>query len=94
MSEKSFAFIKKDFDILIDAIEFQRGWLSIKEGESQNRLIQKLKESSNDVISFVALTPEDIELSIDALDFRYDNELAEEDLYHCVVMKEKLQEEA
>lgn len=94
MTEKSFTFIKEDFDTLIEAIEFQIGWLSTKEGESQEKLVGRLKESSNGVISFVALTPKDIELSIDALEFRYDNELAEEDLYRCVLMKEKLQEEA
>jgi hypothetical protein len=93
MSDKSFAFIKADFDTLIDAIESQLGWLTTKEGDSQRQLVAKLKGSSNEVISFVSLTPEDIELSTQALDFRYDNELADEDLYHCVTIKEKLLEE-
>jgi hypothetical protein len=36
MSDKSFAFIKADFDTLIDAIESQLGWLTTKEANSPN----------------------------------------------------------
>jgi hypothetical protein len=56
MSDKSFAFIKADFDTLIDAIESQLGWLTTKEGDSQRQLVAKLKGSSNEVISFVSVT--------------------------------------
>ena len=88
---KSFAFIKEELNNLVEAMEFQQVWFSSIEGKEQEEIIRKLKPKE-DFINFISLSEDEINLIIEALDFRYDNELPDEDLYYCIVIKEKLQE--
>lgn len=90
-NDSSFTFMKEEIDHLSEALKFRQGWIPANSDSHSHieNLIEKLK-SKSDFINFVFLSSDEIVILIDAIDFRYEKELAEEDFEHLFTIKDKL----
>lgn len=91
--ETFFPLISDEINELVDVLDFKSQWLKPADGIEYEMLIKKLNMHQN-FINFIGLSEEDIELINNSIDFRMDNELADEDLEYLSDIKAKFLSEA